>query len=150
MGFLLFVGDDTTLGDGNQRPISPHYSTHTRRVRRQRRFWQHVLVSSVQIRVFGPLRVHVDGSERVLSKRRHREIIAILVTLRGRAITTLDLIDELWNGAPPAGAVGAVRTFVGELRRILEPHRLPRTAPAVLVTVSDGYALRLDPDAVDG
>ncbi|MET4542692.1 DNA-binding SARP family transcriptional activator [Arthrobacter bambusae] len=84
-----------------------------------------------------------------LSKRRHREVIAILVALRGRAIPTADLAEELWDGMPPNGAVGAIRTFVGELRRILEPHRTPRTPPSHLVTVGDGYALRLDDDAVD-
>ena len=105
--------------------------------------------NTVQIRVLGPLQVTVDGDVRELSKRRHREILGILVALRGRDISTASLIDELWDGAPPPGAVGAVRTFVGELRRILEPHRLPRTPSSVLVTVRDGYALRLHVDAVD-
>lgn len=105
--------------------------------------------NTVQIRVLGPLHVTVDGEVRELSKRRHREILGILVALRGREISTASLIDELWDGAPPPGAVGAVRTFVGELRRILEPHRLPRTPPSVLVTVREGYALRLDVGAVD-
>lgn len=66
----------------------------------------------------------------------------------GRVVSTNDLIDELWD-EPAPGAVGAVRTFIGELRRILEPQRLPHTPPTVLVTVDDGYALRLAPDAVD-
>ncbi|MFW0774348.1 AfsR/SARP family transcriptional regulator [Paenarthrobacter nitroguajacolicus] len=91
----------------------------------------------------------VDGEVRDLSKRRHREILGILVSLRGRGISTSSLAEELWDGEPPNGAVGAIRTFVGELRRILEPHRLPRTPPAVIVTVGDGYCLRLDVDAVD-
>lgn len=103
----------------------------------------------MQIRVLGPLQVSVDGEMQELSKRRHREILGMLVALRGRDISTASLIDELWDGKPPPGAVGAVRTFVGELRRILEPRRLPRTPPSVLVTVRDGYALRLDLDAVD-
>ncbi|WP_216660253.1 BTAD domain-containing putative transcriptional regulator [Paenarthrobacter sp. CM16] len=102
-----------------------------------------------QIRVLGPIMAMVDGAQLELSKRRHREIIAILVALRGRAISTASLAEELWDGMPPAAAVGAIRTFVGELRRILEPHRKPRTPPSVLVTVGDGYALRLHADAVD-
>ncbi|MEJ1116853.1 BTAD domain-containing putative transcriptional regulator [Paenarthrobacter sp. CCNWLY172] len=106
-------------------------------------------MSTPQIRVLGPIEVSVDGVQLELSKRRHREIIAILVALRGRAIPTADLAEELWDGMPPNGAVGAIRSFVGELRRILEPHRKPRTLASVLVTVADGYALRLDADAVD-
>ncbi|WP_232481441.1 AfsR/SARP family transcriptional regulator [Arthrobacter sp. YN] len=106
-------------------------------------------MSTPQIRVLGPIGVSVDGVRMDLSKRRHREIIAILVALRGRAIPTADLAEELWDGMPPNGAVGAIRSFVGELRRILEPHRKPRTLASVLVTVADGYALRLDANAVD-
>ncbi|WP_237762534.1 AfsR/SARP family transcriptional regulator [Arthrobacter sp. ERGS1:01] len=45
--------------------------------------------------------------------------------------------------------MGAVRTFVGELRRILEPERPARTPPANLITMGDGYALNLTLTAVD-
>ncbi|MBP2268703.1 DNA-binding SARP family transcriptional activator [Pseudarthrobacter sp. PvP004] len=106
-------------------------------------------MSNLQIRVLGPISVIADGVSRELTKRRHREIIGILVAQRGRAMSTASLIEELWDGSPAEGAVGAVRTFVGELRRILEPHRPPRTPPSVLLTVGDGYALRLNAEAVD-
>ena len=45
--------------------------------------------------------------------------------------------------------MGAVRTFVAELRRALEPDRPPRTPARLLVTEPPGYALRAAPDAVD-
>lgn len=44
------------------------------------------------------------------------------------------LIDDLWDD-PPAGAVGAVRTFVSELRAAL--------GPSAIATVGRGYALRV-------
>ncbi|MEV7605686.1 BTAD domain-containing putative transcriptional regulator [Paenarthrobacter sp. NPDC089322] len=106
-------------------------------------------MNPLQLRVLGPIRIEVGGTEVLLSKRRHREIIAILTLHRGRAIPTTEMIDMLWEDAPPPGAVGAVRTFIGELRKILEPHRPPRTPPTTLVTIGDGYALRLEPEAVD-
>ncbi|MEO8222799.1 MAG: winged helix-turn-helix domain-containing protein [Specibacter sp.] len=40
----------------------------------------------------------------------------------GRTVSTDRVVDELWEDAP-AGAVGAVRTFIAELRRIIEPNR---------------------------
>src|SRR6185437_16373532 len=46
-------------------------------------------------------------------------------------------------------ALGAVQTFVGALRRALEPDRPPRTPSRLLVTEGVGYALRAAPDAVD-
>src|SRR6185369_11243072 len=58
------------------------------------------------------------------------------------------LVGDLWE-EPPDGAVGALQTFVGALRRAVEPDRAPRAPARLLVTVPPGYAVRADPDAVD-
>ena len=106
-------------------------------------------MSDLRIRVLGPLEAERGGRALVLSKPRLREVLAILVAAHGRVVSTKALIDDLWEDEPPAGAVGAVRTFVGELRRVLEPDRGPGEPPAELVTVVDGYAFRVDENAVD-
>jgi DNA-binding SARP family transcriptional activator len=105
-------------------------------------------VNNLRIRVLGPVGAEHAGTPLRLSKARHREILGILATARGGAVSTRRLIGDLWEDTP-AGAVGAVRTFIGELRRILEPDRPPRTPPAVLLTTGGGYALRLPDDGVD-
>jgi DNA-binding SARP family transcriptional activator len=58
------------------------------------------------------------------------------------------LIEDLWE-VPPAGATGAIRTFVGALRRAIEPDRQPRTGFQILVTQGPGYALRAGLDDLD-
>ena len=88
------------------------------------------------------------GAEIALRGPRHRAVLARLIVARGRVVPVGHLVDDLWT-APPAGAVSSVRTFVAALRRALEPSRVPRSKPAVLVTEGPGYALRLAPDAVD-
>ncbi|MEB7504979.1 AfsR/SARP family transcriptional regulator [Arthrobacter koreensis] len=105
-------------------------------------------MSKLRLRVLGPVSAEIGGSPLRLSKARQREVLAILTAARGRAVPADGLIEDLWDDAP-AGALGAVRTFVGELRRILEPARPARTPPAILVTVPGGYALRLGTDDVD-
>lgn len=105
-------------------------------------------MSELKIRVLGPIEAEIDGTPLRLSKSRHRELVGLLVSSHGNVISTSALIEELWD-EPGAGAVGAVRTFVGELRRIIEPDRSPRTPPNVLFTVGDGYAMRPSPDGVD-
>ncbi|GAA3882801.1 BTAD domain-containing putative transcriptional regulator [Leifsonia kafniensis] len=105
-------------------------------------------MSEPRIRVLGPVEGAIEAVPLRLSKSRHRELLALLTLAHGRAVSTSELIDELWD-EPAPGAVGAVRTFIGELRRILEPHRPAHAPPTVLVTVGDGYALRLAPDGVD-
>lgn len=105
-------------------------------------------MSKLRIRVLGPIAAEIAGVPVRLSKARHREIVGILVVAHGRTVSTDVLVDELWDD-PPAGAVGSIRTFIGELRRLLEPERAPRTPPAILVTDGDGYAIRVGTSAVD-
>lgn len=105
-------------------------------------------MSKLRLRVLGPVSAEIDGSPLRLSKARQREVLAILAAARRRPVPAHRLIDELWEDAP-SGALGAVRTFIGELRRILEPARPARTPPAVLLTTAGGYALRLGTDDVD-
>jgi DNA-binding SARP family transcriptional activator len=76
-------------------------------------------------------------------------VLARLIVARRRVVPVDRLVDDLWDGDPPAGAVGAVRTFVAALRRALEPGRPPRAPSRLLVTEGPGYALRAEPDAVD-
>lgn len=101
------------------------------------------------IRVLGPVGAEVAGGPLPLRKPRVREVLALLVAAGGRTVSTDALVDDLWDGAPQAGAVGAVRTFVGELRRALEPDRAPHAPPRFVVTTPPGYALRVPDDAVD-
>ena len=99
--------------------------------------------------VLGPVAAWgADGAALDLKGPRHRAVLARLAVARGRVVPLGVLIDDLWE-APPAGAAGAIRTFVGALRRAIEPGRPPRTGFRVLVTQGPGYALRAGPDDLD-
>ncbi|MFI6171175.1 BTAD domain-containing putative transcriptional regulator [Nocardia sp. NPDC051052] len=93
--------------------------------------------------VLGPISAQRDGKALPLKGPRHRAVLARLLVARGRMVSMDQLIDDLWE-RPPRGAVGAIQTFVADLRRVLEPDRAPRTPAEVLVTVAPGYALRAD------
>ncbi|MFI7041683.1 BTAD domain-containing putative transcriptional regulator [Microbispora rosea] len=99
--------------------------------------------------VLGPVTAW-DGTGCAIALKgpRHRAVLARLIVARGRVVPVTRLIDDLWD-EPPAGAAGAVRTFVAALRRALEPDRPPRTPARLLVTEGPGYALRAGADAVD-
>ena len=68
-------------------------------------------------------------------------MLARLLIAAPRVVPVQWLIDDLWDDPPP-GALGSVQTFVGALRKALEPERAPRTASELLITQSPGYALR--------
>jgi DNA-binding SARP family transcriptional activator len=98
--------------------------------------------------VLGPLVAEDEHGPINLKGSRHRAVLARLLVARGRVVPVTWLIDDLW-ASPPEGALGAVQTFVGTLRKALEPDRPPRTPSRLLVTAPPGYALRASLEAVD-
>ncbi|SIN41900.1 AfsR/SARP family transcriptional regulator [Micromonospora cremea] len=103
---------------------------------------------AVTFGVLGPVTATTEGGPVPLKGLRQRTVLARLLIARGRVVPVDRLVDDLWE-APPEGAVGAIRTFVADLRRALEPDRPPRQPPRLLVTEPPGYVLRAAPDAVD-
>ncbi|WP_217640672.1 BTAD domain-containing putative transcriptional regulator [Blastococcus tunisiensis] len=98
---------------------------------------------AVTFRVLGPVTASDAVGPVDLKGPRHRAVLARLLIARGRTVSLARLIDDLWD-KPPDGAAGAVQTFVGALRRALEPDRPARTPSRLLVTVAGGYALRAE------
>ncbi|MGW5283187.1 BTAD domain-containing putative transcriptional regulator [Streptomyces collinus] len=104
----------------------------------------------VEFGLLGPVAARdPDGTPLPLGAPRHREVLGRLLIARGRVVPVTRLVTDLWEDRPPAGAVGAVRTFVAALRRALEPARPPRRPSGLLVTDGPGYVLRAGRDAVD-
>ncbi|AXK37838.1 SARP family transcriptional regulator [Streptomyces armeniacus] len=100
--------------------------------------------------VLGPVAAWDAAADAIALKGpRHRAVLARLIAARRRVVPVGLLVEDLWAGDPPPGAVNAVRTFVAALRRALEPERAPRTPARLLVTEGPGYALRAGRDAVD-
>ncbi|KJS62006.1 AfsR/SARP family transcriptional regulator [Streptomyces rubellomurinus] len=105
-------------------------------------------MTQVTFGVLGALTADRDGTALALKGPRHRAVLARLIVARRRVVPVTRLIDDLWPDPPPA-ALGALRTFVADLRRTLEPERPPRAPARLLVTEGPGYALRPAPHAVD-
>lgn len=104
----------------------------------------------VEFGLLGPMAAwDSDGAPLPLGAPRHREVLGRLLIARNRVVPVGRLVADLWGDEPPAGAVGAVRTFVAALRRALEPGRPPRHPSRVLITDGPGYVLRAGRDAVD-
>ncbi|MGW6227338.1 BTAD domain-containing putative transcriptional regulator [Cellulosimicrobium cellulans] len=106
----------------------------------------------LRVEVLGPVRLLRDGAEVDPGGPRQRELLARLAAARGRPVSFERLAEDLWDDDAehdPRARRGALATFVGDLRRRLEPERAPRTRPRVLVTEHGGYALRLPDGALD-
>ncbi|MEV4809795.1 BTAD domain-containing putative transcriptional regulator [Micromonospora avicenniae] len=103
---------------------------------------------AVTFGVLGAVRADDARGPVALRGARQRAVLARLLVARGRVVPVDRLLDALW-AEPPDGAVAALRTFVADLRRALEPDRPPRQPSRLLVTVPPGYALHPAAGAVD-
>ncbi|MCC3772287.1 AfsR/SARP family transcriptional regulator, partial [Streptomyces sp. UNOC14_S4] len=82
-----------------------------------------------------------DGQAVALGGPRLRALLAALALYPGRARTAEALIDAVWDGEPPADAVGALQALVARLRRVL--------GPDAVVSTAGGYRLCAGHDDVD-
>ncbi|MGN2637715.1 BTAD domain-containing putative transcriptional regulator [Nocardia takedensis] len=106
-------------------------------------------MTDVRVQVFGPLRVVLDGRTARIQAGRQQALLGRLVLAGGTATRVDRLIEDVWEGSPPAHAASVLQVQVHNLRRVLEPARQPRSPACVLVSEDGGYALRLDPESVD-
>ncbi|WP_326765247.1 winged helix-turn-helix domain-containing protein [Streptomyces sp. NBC_01591] len=82
-----------------------------------------------------------DGTAVTIGGARLRALLTVLALRPGRAVPAAVLVDEVWDGEPPADAVGALQALVGRLRRAVGHDEI--------VSVESGYRLAAEPDAID-
>ncbi|MFE2914761.1 BTAD domain-containing putative transcriptional regulator [Kitasatospora indigofera] len=103
----------------------------------------------VRIKVLGSLAAEAGGDRVGLGGPRQRGVLAQLLAARGEVVPVDRIIEDLWQGRPPAKAAASVQAYVSNLRRLLEPRRGPREPARLLVSEPPGYALRLPVASVD-
>ncbi|MFH9731010.1 AfsR/SARP family transcriptional regulator [Streptomyces sp. NPDC017260] len=85
--------------------------------------------------------IRPDGTVVPVGGARLRALLTVLALRPGRAVPTGLLVEEVWDGDPPADAPGALQALVGRLRRTLG-------ADAV-ASADGGYRLTAVPDDID-
>ncbi len=98
---------------------------------------------AVSIGLLGPMRVERDGTEVDPGTMRQRALLTLLALDAGRAVTLEAIIDALWDQDVSDRAEVSVRSYLSNLRRVLEPDRAPRTPASVLVTSGTGDSLEV-------
>ncbi|MBB2938505.1 DNA-binding SARP family transcriptional activator [Amycolatopsis bartoniae] len=95
----------------------------------------------VEFRALGPLEAVVGDRLVDLGAPKQRALLALLVSQLGQPVAVDLMREALWTGPPPPSAVTSLQAHVANLRRVLEPHRAPRTPATVLRTHPPGYLL---------
>ena len=100
--------------------------------------------------VLGPLEVVADGGETLpIAGSKERTVLALLLARGGRAVSTDELIEELWGEHPPRTAEKTVGSYISRLRRVPRPGRSPGSGGHVIVSQGAAYALELDGHLID-
>ena len=92
---------------------------------------------------------HVGPSRVELGTRKQRATLAQLILAEGVPVRADSLIEGIWGDSPPERAEVSLQSYISGLRKVLEPHRKPRTPSTVLLTHGTGYSLPTAADNVD-
>ncbi|MFE0522028.1 BTAD domain-containing putative transcriptional regulator [Streptomyces sp. NPDC058954] len=96
----------------------------------------------VRYRILGTAQaLRPDGSPVPVGGARLRALLTVLALRPGRTVPVRLLVDEVWDGDPPADAPGALQALVGRLRRAL--------GADTVASAEGGYRLTAAPDDVD-
>jgi DNA-binding SARP family transcriptional activator/tetratricopeptide (TPR) repeat protein len=92
--------------------------------------------------ILGPLAIQRDdGTEIGLAGARRRTLLQRLLLAPNRAVPASALCDDIWSGAPPAGAAQTLQSHVSHLRKVLGHDRL--------LTSDGSYVLAVEDDELD-
>ncbi|MEU4190366.1 BTAD domain-containing putative transcriptional regulator [Kribbella sp. NPDC026611] len=101
-------------------------------------------MDSLRYAILGPLRlVHVQGQP--LKAAKPRQLLATLLLHPNRFVSTGLIADALWENSPPRSATANIRTYVRQLRGVLQEAGLP----APIDTSASGYSIEVGVDELD-
>jgi DNA-binding SARP family transcriptional activator len=94
----------------------------------------------VEFGILGPLELDGEGTG-ALKGAKPRGLLALLLLQPRTLIPPERLVDDLWEGDPPASATNTLQTYVHHVRKAIGSERL-ETRPG-------GYLLAVDPEEID-
>ncbi|WP_327085945.1 AfsR/SARP family transcriptional regulator [Nonomuraea sp. NBC_01738] len=101
----------------------------------------------MNVNLLGPLRIWREGVDVTPSAPKLRRMLSLLVVHANTVVPNEQIIEELWEGRPPATVTTTLQTYVYQLRKALR-HR-ERHQFAGLHTSLGGYLMSLPPESVD-
>ena len=104
--------------------------------------WQVTGKHRMEFRILGPLEVMSAERPMQLGGRKPRALLAELLIHANEVVSADRLIEDLWAADPPEDAPNALQTTVKRLRRALGDRDR-------ILTVSSGYAIRVEADELD-
>src|SRR5687767_2477785 len=95
----------------------------------------------LDFRILGPVEALVDGVPATLGGTRQRAVLALLLAHANKVVPVEQLIDAVWDDAPPETAANVLQGYVSHLRKVL--------GRRAIVTRGRGYAAVVPDGALD-
>jgi YVTN family beta-propeller protein len=95
----------------------------------------------MEFRILGPLEIVGEQGPVTLHRGKEQALLTFMLLHPNEVLASDRLIDELWDGRPPATAPKILQNAVSQLRRGLGDGRVETRAP--------GYVFHLAPDELD-
>src|SRR3990170_4576200 len=104
----------------------------------------------MQCAVLGPLEVRGDDDRVVrVPGAKERHLLAVLAAAFPASVSVDQLLESLWNGAPPRTGRKSLQAHVVRLRTALEPGRPAGSPGRYVVRRHAGYALAIERERLD-
>lgn len=99
----------------------------------------------MQLRILGPLELVAGRRSFKIGGPREHIVLATLALRADRVVSVDQLVDAVWDGAPPSTARGQIQGCISGLRKLLGD----AGQPDAIATRPTGYLLALAEDALD-
>ncbi|MEV0650644.1 BTAD domain-containing putative transcriptional regulator [Phytomonospora sp. NPDC050363] len=96
------------------------------------------------IRLIGPVTITTGDTTTRVSAPKRACVLAALAAEPNTPVSQTELIDRVWDGAPPETATSVLYSYIANLRAALKP-----SGTSIERAEAHGYMLAIDPDAVD-
>ncbi|MFF0310927.1 BTAD domain-containing putative transcriptional regulator [Streptosporangium sp. NPDC004379] len=101
-------------------------------------------MANIRFSLLGSLRVWRGDTEVAISSDKQRTVLALLLLKAGTPVHRQEIIDAVWSEGVPDSVVNLVQTYVGRLRRRVDPSHVARSGASWLAGLGPAYAIRLD------
>src|SRR5215471_5622266 len=95
----------------------------------------------MRFRILGSLEIEGDDGPITVHRGKEQALLAFMLLHPNELLPSERLIDELWDGRPPASAAKILQNAVSQLRKALGDGRVETRPP--------GYVFHLQPDELD-
>ncbi|MEO3807430.1 BTAD domain-containing putative transcriptional regulator [Sphaerisporangium sp. B11E5] len=99
-------------------------------------------MTEIRFHLLGPLRVWRRETEIKISSDKQRAVLALLLLKAGAPVRRQEIIDAVWGDDAPDSVVNLVQTYVGRLRRRIDPGDAARSGSSWLAGLGAAYAIR--------